>query len=45
MCREHGLEYEGRLASKEVIRKDHGELANILCVCGAGSKGIGTGDL
>lgn len=45
MCGGHGLECEGRLVTKEAITRDHGEHANILCVCGAGDNGIGTGDL
>lgn len=45
MCGKHGFECESRLATKEVITRDQGEHANILCVCGAGGNGIDTGDL
>lgn len=45
VCGERGLGCEGRLATKEVVWRDHVEHAKIVCVCGSGDTGIGPGEL
>lgn len=38
-----GLEYENRLATKEITRRAHWEHANILYACGIGDNELGSG--